>query len=99
MPAAEVIHRLTATAHAPAGGRDDVVGYGVVDPLAALTWDVPPVPAQASTQTEAPLHVPPTPPPPDPRPARMLAAQIAVGAVVVGAVLWGTTVWRRKHQR
>ena len=32
-----------ATAHAPAGGRDDVVGYGVVDPLAALTWDVPPL--------------------------------------------------------
>ena len=99
MPATEVIHRLTATAHAPAGGRDNVVGYGVVDPLAALTWDVPPAPAKAPTRTEAPLHVPPPPPPPDPRPARMLAAQIGAGAVVVGAVLWTTTVRRRKHQR
>lgn len=99
MPAREVIHRLTATAHAPAGGRDNVVGYGVVDPLAALTWDVPPAPAQAPTRTEAPLHVPPPPPPPDPRPARVLAAQIGAGVVVVGAVLWMTTVWRKKHQR
>ena len=100
MPATEVIHRLTATAHAPAGGRDDVVGYGVVDPLAALTWDVPPrARRDGAGRTEAPLHVPPPPPPPDPRPARVLAAQIGAGVVVVGAVLWGTTVWRRKHQR
>ena len=99
MPATEVIHRLTATAHAPAAGRDNVIGYGVIDPLAALTWDVPPAAAQAPGRTEAPLHIPPPPPPPDPRPARVLAAQIGAGAVLVGAVLWGTTVWRRKHQR
>ena len=99
LPAADVIHRLTATAHEPAGGRDNVIGYGVVDPLAALTWDVPPAPAKAPTPTAAPLHVPPPPPPPDPRPARMLVAQIGAGVVLVGAVLWETTVWRRKHQR
>ncbi|NTY62536.1 type VII secretion-associated serine protease mycosin [Mycolicibacterium sphagni] len=99
MPAAEVIHRLTATAHAPAGGRDNVVGYGVVDPLAALTWDVPAAPAKAPAPTQAPLRVPPPPAAPDPRPARMLAAQIGAAAVVVGAVLWGTTVWRRKQKR
>lgn len=99
LPAVEVIHRLTATAHAPAAGRDNVIGYGVVDSLAALTWDVPPAPAKAPIPTEAPLHVLPPPPPSDPRPARMLAAQIGVGVVLVGAVLWGTTVWRRKQQR
>jgi membrane-anchored mycosin MYCP len=99
LSATEVIHRLTATAHAPAGGRDNVIGYGVVDPLAALTWDVPPAPAKAPTATDMPLHVPPPPPAPDPRPARVLAAEIAAGVVLVGAVLWGTTVWRRKKQR
>jgi membrane-anchored mycosin MYCP len=100
MSAAEVIHRLTATAHAPAGGRDNVIGYGVVDPLAALTWDVPPLGALAAPgRTEAPLHVPPPPPPPDPRPARMLAAEIGAGLVIVAAVLWVTTVWRRKQDR
>ncbi len=98
MPAPEVVHRLLATAHAPAGGRDDVVGYGVVDPLAALTWDVPATSSTAPTSAEAPLHVPAPPTPPDARPARVLAAQIGLGALVVGAVLWGSTIWRKKHQ-
>ncbi|WP_067969904.1 type VII secretion-associated serine protease mycosin [Mycolicibacter icosiumassiliensis] len=36
----QVMDRIKATAHHPPGGRDDVVGAGVVDPLAALTFDV-----------------------------------------------------------
>jgi len=99
MRAAEVVNRLTATAHRPAGGRDDAVGYGVVDPLAALTWDVPAPAATTPWRTTASLHVPSPPPPPDPRPARVLAAEVGVGVVVIGAVLWGTTVWRRRKQR
>lgn len=98
LPAHEVIHRLTATAHAPSGGRDTVIGYGVVDPLAALTWDVPPAPAKAPAPTTAPLHVPPPPPPQDPRPPRVLAAQMGIGLVVVGAVWWAMTVLRRKQK-
>ena len=35
--AAEVVERIVATARRPAGGRDDAVGAGVVDPVAALT--------------------------------------------------------------
>lgn len=96
MPATEIINRLTRTAHAPAGGHDNVVGFGVVDPLAALTWNVPPQAPTAPGRTDAPLHVPPPPPAPDPRPARVLAAQIGAATVIVGAVLWATTVWRRK---
>ncbi|MEU7843049.1 type VII secretion-associated serine protease mycosin [Micromonospora sp. NPDC049114] len=44
MPAGEVVNRLLATARdlGPTG-RDDRFGYGVVDPVAALTADVPPV--------------------------------------------------------
>ncbi|WP_323136272.1 type VII secretion-associated serine protease mycosin [Micromonospora sp. NBC_01655] len=44
LPAAEVAHRLTATAvdRGPPG-RDDEYGYGVLDLVAALTADVPPV--------------------------------------------------------
>lgn len=52
----QVMDRITATAHHPPGGRDDVVGAGVVDPLAALTFEVatsrertaPPPPRPAS---------------------------------------------------
>ncbi|MEU5782354.1 type VII secretion-associated serine protease mycosin [Micromonospora lupini] len=46
MPAGEVVNRLLATARdiGPTG-RDDRFGYGVVDPVAALTADVAPVTA------------------------------------------------------
>jgi subtilisin family serine protease len=46
LSAVEVMHRLTATAidKGPAG-RDDEYGYGIVDPVAALTANVPPCPA------------------------------------------------------
>ncbi len=46
MPAGEVVNRLLATARdlGPTG-RDDRFGYGVVDPVAALTAQVPPVTA------------------------------------------------------
>jgi membrane-anchored mycosin MYCP len=39
----QVVARIKATAQHPAapGGRDDFVGYGVIDPLAALTANVP----------------------------------------------------------
>lgn len=97
LPAPEVINRLIATAHAPAPGRDGVVGFGVVDPLAALTWEVAPRSARAPQTTGAPLRVPTPPPPPDPRPGRVLAAQAGAGVVIVGAVVWVTTVRRRKQ--
>jgi membrane-anchored mycosin MYCP len=37
LTAHEVADRIAATAHRPATGRDDAVGYGIVDPVAALT--------------------------------------------------------------
>ncbi|WP_112641059.1 type VII secretion-associated serine protease mycosin [Micromonospora saelicesensis] len=46
MPAGEVVNRLLATARdVGPTGRDDRFGYGVVDPVAALTAQVPPVTA------------------------------------------------------
>jgi membrane-anchored mycosin MYCP len=45
----QVINRLLSTARAPARGVDNQVGHGIVDPYAALTWDVPagdPVPPE-----------------------------------------------------
>lgn len=44
MPAGEVINRIVKTAKdRGAPGRDPVYGYGMVDPTAALTAEVPPV--------------------------------------------------------
>ncbi|MBT8228435.1 MAG: type VII secretion-associated serine protease, partial [Dactylosporangium sp.] len=49
LSAQEVIHRMTATAvdKGPAG-RDELYGYGLVDPVAALTADVPPLGGSSS---------------------------------------------------
>jgi subtilisin family serine protease len=41
MPAAEVVHRLKATAVPLGAVRDDRVGAGIVDPFAALTAQLP----------------------------------------------------------
>jgi type VII secretion-associated serine protease mycosin len=44
LSAAEVIHRMTATAiDKGPPGRDEDYGYGIVDPVGALTKDVPPL--------------------------------------------------------
>ncbi|MCV7228263.1 type VII secretion-associated serine protease mycosin [Mycolicibacterium komossense] len=52
LTAAQVIDRLTATAHRGAQAPSNVIGAGSVDPVAALTWQLPdvgptgPVPAK-----------------------------------------------------
>ncbi len=98
LSAHQVIHRLEATAHPPAGGRDTVVGYGVVDPVGALTWDVPPGDQLPSGATVAPLYVPPPPAAPDPWPKRVAVAGTAAAVALVGALVWVVTVTRRRRQ-
>ncbi|ANI37376.1 type VII secretion-associated serine protease mycosin [Mycolicibacterium vaccae] len=59
---AQVINRITATARHPGGGVNNVVGAGVIDPVAALTWDVPPGPAEIPyniKEIPPPVYVPP----------------------------------------
>ncbi|MEH0841817.1 type VII secretion-associated serine protease mycosin [Micromonospora sp. CPCC 205711] len=52
LPAAEVAHRLTATAvDKGPPGKDDEYGYGVIDLVAALTADVPPLGFESPTAT------------------------------------------------
>lgn len=52
LPASEVVHRLTATAvDKGPPGRDDEYGYGVIDLVAALTADVPPLGFESATAT------------------------------------------------
>ncbi|MET8906767.1 S8 family serine peptidase [Micromonospora sp. NPDC004551] len=52
LPAQEVAHRLTATAiDKGPPGRDDEYGYGVIDLVAALTADVPPLGFQTPSVT------------------------------------------------
>ncbi|MEV6599199.1 type VII secretion-associated serine protease mycosin [Actinoplanes sp. NPDC051346] len=58
LSAAEVVHRLTATAvDSGARGRDDVYGYGRLDLVKALTADVPALPKTVATSA-VPERVP-----------------------------------------
>lgn len=96
----QVIARLQQTAQHPAGGRDDVLGYGVVDPVAALTAVLPEeqgltAPPQRSDR------VAPRPSPPVDDTARVVAlAGAAVGFAVLavtGFVVYALRRSRRLH--
>ncbi|MDT5173791.1 MAG: rane-anchored mycosin, partial [Mycobacterium sp.] len=96
LSAHQIINRIVQTAHNPPRGVDNQVGYGVVDPVAALTFDVPagerlPPAAHSRIITAAP-----PPPPPDHR-ARIVA--LAFAAVVVAAVGAASVVARARRGR
>ncbi|MGV9719830.1 type VII secretion-associated serine protease mycosin [Nocardia beijingensis] len=78
----EIAARLQASAHAPARGIDNVVGAGVIDPLAALSYRTPPQ-QPAGLFRSADLPIPPAPRPKDLRPA------ITATVVILAALLLG----------
>ena len=55
LTAQQVIDRITSTASHPAapGGRNDVVGYGIIDPIAAVTAIIPGEPGVPAPPTSA----------------------------------------------
>lgn len=85
LSAQQVIERIQRTAHNPARGVDNQVGYGVVDPTAALTFDVPTGPAMAPGAQNRVITPPAAPPPPDHR-ARDVAVAFTL-AVMAGTLL------------
>lgn len=87
LTAHQVITRLIGTARPPARGVDNQVGHGVVDPVAALTYDVPagePLPPQ---HLSTPLVLPPPPVGRD-----MTPVWVALGGVGAVALLCAVTV-------
>ena len=96
LSAHQVINRILQTAHNPPRGVDNQVGYGVVDPVAALTFDVPAgdrLPPAAQSRVIKPV---PPPAPPDHR-ARNVALVFAGVVVVVIAV--ASLIARARRER
>ncbi|WP_258401421.1 type VII secretion-associated serine protease mycosin [Micromonospora saelicesensis] len=99
LPAREVAHRLTATAvDKGPPGRDDEYGYGVIDLVAALTADVPPLgfesvsaPAGAGPTTTAGAQSDDAS---DSATARGLAT---LGVLVAAGVGWAVIARRRRR--
>jgi membrane-anchored mycosin MYCP len=92
LTAEQVIRRITATANGAARSPSNLVGAGSVDPVAALTWDVPEQTGAASVRQVA---APPPPPPDDPTP-RTIAFAGAGALALVALATAATSAHRRK---
>ncbi|MEU5562359.1 type VII secretion-associated serine protease mycosin [Micromonospora musae] len=105
LPAREVVHRLTATAiDKGPPGRDDEYGYGVIDIVAALTADVPPLGFGSATASAPAGGGPSTTAAAEP-PGDSLGSDSAatvrglatLGVIVAAGVTWAVIVRRRRR--
>jgi type VII secretion-associated serine protease mycosin len=102
LTAAQVVGRITATAHNGARAPSNLIGAGCVDPVAALTWQLPagnqPTVGPGSAPAKA-LAAPPAPAPRDTTPRNVAFAGTAALALIVAAVaaLAAVTARRRKE--
>lgn len=99
LSAYQVMQRLMHTARSPARGVDNQVGYGVVDPVAALTWDVPKGPPQAPKQLSAPLSLPKAPAPRNMAPVWVATGGLTAALLIGGAVFGTATLMRRSRKQ
>lgn len=95
--AMQVAHRIVATAHNSARAPSDVVGAGLIDPVAALTWELAPVADPAATPAKK-VPVPPAPQPEDPAPRIVAFAGTALLAGLVVAVATGAAAAARRRK-
>ncbi|HEX6970447.1 MAG TPA: type VII secretion-associated serine protease mycosin [Micromonosporaceae bacterium] len=102
LSAAEVVHRLTATAiDKGPPGRDEQYGYGVIDLVAALTADVPPMPTpSASPESTSPpaVALPPLFEPQEPRP-RTGGIFLVVGITLLAVAVTGVVLSARAKRQ
>ncbi|HWF28039.1 MAG TPA: type VII secretion-associated serine protease mycosin [Mycobacterium sp.] len=96
LTATQVLHRITATAPNGARAPSNVVGAGSVDPVAALTWELP-ASNQPGVATAKPVAVPPAPAAKDNTPRTVALAGTAALALIVGAVAAIAAIVRRKE--
>jgi subtilisin family serine protease len=95
LPAAEVVHRLTATAtDKGAPGWDEQYGYGVLNLVAALTADVP---ASSAPSVTTPTAVPPESDSDSRALPIALAVLVAIGAGVA-VIAWRGRARRRRGE-
>lgn len=99
LSAYQIINRLIHTARPPARGVDNQIGYGVVDPVAALTWDVPDGPVTPPKQLSLPLQLPPPPSARNMLPVWVAAGGLTGALLIAGAVFSTTTLMRRSRKQ
>lgn len=97
LTAAQVIDRIERTAHNPGTGRDDEVGYGLIDPVAALTAQLPAAAPGAGSDVPRTFPAPPPPTSPDPLPRRVatIGSLTLIALLLIGAA--GAVPFRRRE--
>ena len=99
LTAHQVINRLLATARAPARGVDNQVGHGIVDPVAALTYDIPAGEPVGPQRLSAPLVLAPPKVGRDMAPVWVAAAGVGGLAMLCSVVLGAAALLRRRGSR
>jgi membrane-anchored mycosin MYCP len=96
--ARQVMDRLTASAQGASREPSNLTGAGLVDPVAALTWDVSEAVGRREAPRPSPVAAPPLPEPPDatPRVVAFTGAGLLVAAAVITAAL---AAHRRREQQ
>ncbi|MCV6979819.1 type VII secretion-associated serine protease mycosin [Mycolicibacterium pulveris] len=94
LTAQQVIDRLTASAQGAARAPSNLTGAGLVDPVAALTWDVSGAGDGAAAEPK-PVAAPPQPPPADPTPRTV--AFVGTGVLAVAAAVTAVVAAHRKR--
>ncbi|SBS72879.1 Peptidase S8 and S53 subtilisin kexin sedolisin [uncultured Mycobacterium sp.] len=90
LSARQIMTRIEATAHHPAGGWNAAVGNGVVDPLAALS-------DQTASPAPAGSHPPVPPAPTDPRPHRPYSVAATGAALCIAGLVAAASVRLRRR--
>ena len=90
----EVIRRITSTAHASGSGRDTATGFGVIDPVAALSDQIAP-----ATTTAAARALPAPARASSDNTATIVAATGTGICLAVGLAWWLLTIPRRRLRR
>lgn len=96
LTAAQVMERIKRTARTPGAGPNIASGYGVVDPVAALTAELP---AEAPVDARGtPIAGPPAPEPDADR-ARNIAFIAAAACVAIMVFAWALSVAHKRSRR
>lgn len=84
LSAHQILNRIVGSAHNAARAPSNLIGAGVIDPVAALTWDIPDGQQQPADMPVVRVEAPAPPPVEDPWPARIA---LIGGAVLLAAAL------------
>lgn len=95
--AGQVMDLIKRTAHTPGVGPNEATGYGVIDPIAALTYRLPAAGQERNPDAARPIAGRPHVDPASQR-ASIIVLSVTAGAVALAAVAWALSVARRRRE-